>query len=448
MELTKKSKELLDLFSKNKCIKQNTSSDHTFDNILLEIYNDIHSAYSFRFGEIEKDTTNKRTGKFLPKISVSEINHVREIPYPTKFPISSFPEEIRQHINMTSKHRIDYTIKNYHRKEKEVSFHFILGDKQSTNPNKYISYAKHMLAWLDIVDEYSYKNCADKLDVYLYFTELQKGMPSSNMHVLGENNVNTAFTTTCPKTSEIVIFRAEEWFKVFMHETFHNFALDFSDMNTDVCHDKIRKIFDVESDVNLYEAYTETWAEIFNICFFSYHSLNHDLKNDAIYFPSHKDYVKKQKLFLKSVKSSLNIERGYSIFQMIKVLGFMGLSYEILISPKEDNQILRNTLYKEDSNILAYYVIKAIIMSNYKDFLIWCNTNNTSLLQFKSTQKNQLLFCDFIKKHYKQSSFLSQVSCFEEYTSELLEKHRKAKKKHTINSFLLNNLRMTIYELE
>jgi hypothetical protein len=84
---------------------------------------------------------------------------------------------------------------------------------------------------------------------------------------------------------------------------------------------------------------------------------------------------------------------------MIKVLGFMGLSYEILISPKEDNQILRNTLYKEDSNILAYFVIKAIIMSNYKDFLIWCNTNNTSLLQFKSTQKNQLLFCDFIKKH-------------------------------------------------
>ena len=28
------------------------------------------------------------------------------------------------------------------------------------------------------------------------------------------------------------------------------------------------------------------------------------------------------------------------------------------------------------------------------------------------------------------------------------EKHRKAKKKPTINSFLLNNLRMTIYELE
>ena len=448
MELTKKSKEMLSLFSKNKCIKHTIAGDHSLDKILLEIYNDIHRGYSFRFGEVEKETTNKKISKFLPKISVSEINNVREIPYPTKFPITSFPEEVRQYINLTSKHRIDYTIKNNHRKEKEVSFHFILGDIPSINPNKYISYAKHMLVWLDIVDEYAFKNCADKLDVYLYFTDLQKGMPSSNMHVLGENNVNTAFTTTCPKKSEIVIFRAEEWFKVFMHETFHNFALDFSDMNTDVCHDKIRKIFDVESDVNLYEAYTETWAEIFNICFFSYHSLKQDLKNNAIYSPSYKDYVKNQKLFLRIVKTNLNIEKEYSIFQMIKVLGFMGLSYEILISPNEDNQILRKTLYKEDSNILAYYVIKAIIMSNYKDFLIWCNSNNTSLLQFKSTQKNQLLFCDFIKKHYKQSSFLSQVSCSEEYTSELLEKHRKAKKKSTINSFLLNNLRMTIFELE
>ena len=133
---------------------------------------------------------------------------------------------------------------------------------------------------------------------------------------------------------------------------------------------------------------------------------------------------------------------------MIKALGFMGLSYEVLISNSKDNQVLKDTLYKEDSNILAYYVIKAIIMCNYKDFLIWCKNNNTSLLQFKTTQKNQTLFCDFIKKHYNQDSFLSQVTCFEEYTSELLEKHRKAKKKSTKNSFLLNNLRMTIFELE
>ena len=447
MELTQKSNELLDLFSKNKCIKQKNISDRNFDNILLEIYDDIHTAYSLRFGEIEKETKRR---SFLPKISVSEINHVREIPYPTKFPVSSFPEEIRQHINLTSKHRIDYTIKTNHRKEKEISFHFILDDKSylGSNPNKYISYAKHMLAWLDIVNDYAYRNCADKLDVYLYFTDLQKCMPSSNMHVLGENNVNTAFTTTCPKTSEIVIFRKEEWFKVFMHETFHNFALDFSDMNTDSAHSKIRKIFDVESDVNLFEAYTESWAEIFNICFFSYHSLDHELKNREIYSSTYKDYAKKQRLFLKITKSSLNIEKGYSIFQMIKALGFMGLSYEVLISNSKDNQVLKDTLYKEDSNILAYYVIKAIIMCNYKDFLIWCKNNNTSLLQFKTTQKNQTLFCDFIKKHYNQDSFLSQVTCFEEYTSELLEKHRKAKKKSTKNSFLLNNLRMTIFELE
>ena len=31
--------------------------------------------------------------------------------------------------------------------------------------------------------------------------------------------------------SEIIIFRNEEWFKVFVHETFHLFGVDFSNMS-------------------------------------------------------------------------------------------------------------------------------------------------------------------------------------------------------------------------
>jgi len=124
--------------------------------------------------------------------------------------------------------------------------------------------------WLYIINQYASKQCANSLVIYLYFTSLEKRIPNSNISILDEINVNTAFTSTCPKDSEIVVFRKEEWFKVFIHETFHNFALDFSDMNNNDAHKCILDIFKVNSNVNLYEAYTEFWAEIMNALFCSF----------------------------------------------------------------------------------------------------------------------------------------------------------------------------------
>jgi L-rhamnose isomerase len=68
--------------------------------------------------------------------------------------------------------------------------------------------------------------------IYIYHTSLLKILPNTNVDILNENNVNTAFTRTCPSNSEIVVFRKEEWFKVFIHETFHSFGIDFASMNT------------------------------------------------------------------------------------------------------------------------------------------------------------------------------------------------------------------------
>ena len=72
-------------------------------------------------------------------------------------------------------------------------------------------------------------------------------LPSTNIEILNSSHVNTAFTRTCPKKSEIVVFRKEEWFKVFIHESFHNFGLDFSDMNNAECTSRILDIFPVNS---------------------------------------------------------------------------------------------------------------------------------------------------------------------------------------------------------
>ena len=72
--------------------------------------------------------------------------------------------------------------------------------------------------------------------VFIYSTELTKNLPNSNIDILDQIHVNTAFTYSCiEQSNEIVIFRKEEWLKVLIHESFHNFGLDFSDMNTSEC---------------------------------------------------------------------------------------------------------------------------------------------------------------------------------------------------------------------
>ena len=91
-------------------------------------------------------------------------------------------------------------------------------------------------------------------------------MPDSNIDIIDQIHVNTGFTTTCPVDSEIVIFREEEWFKVFIHETFHNFALDFSDMNNSACHkivlDILSQFYGAKGDLKKSAEYDKKKADV------------------------------------------------------------------------------------------------------------------------------------------------------------------------------------------
>jgi hypothetical protein len=236
--------------------------------------------------------------------------------------------------------------------------------------------------------------------------------------------VNTAFTTTCSKDSEIVIFRKEEWLKVFIHETFHNFGLDFSTLNNNQTHECIHNIYKVKSSINAYEAYTEFWAEIINALFCSYY----DTPNNDI------------NTFLSNCEFYINFERIYSTFQLVKTLDFMGLQYNDLYSNSKQSEIIRENLYKENTNVLAYYIIKTVLMNNYTGFLSWCKTNNLLLLDFKKTTGNQKQFCEFIEKNYKKQSLINNIHQSEIFLSKL-------KKKKEANQFILTNMRMSILEL-
>jgi hypothetical protein len=310
---------------------------------------------------------------------------------------------------------------------RNITIVFLTEDNQ---PEKlidvYNNYVDYMLVWLYIVDLYASKSCSPDLKIFVYHTSLLKNLPLSNIDILNENNVNTAFTRTCPVDSEIVIFRKEEWFKVFMHETFHNFGLDFSGMNIDVeiSNKKILEIFPVNSDVNLFEAYTEFWARIMNVSFCSFVNM------------VDKDDINE---FLRNVKILINFENSFAFFQMVKVLDFMGLSYKNLYYKKTD--MMRKTLYKEHTNVLSYYVITLILLNNYEDFLLWCDKNNIEIMNFNKTLNNLFDFCKFIKKRYNTHDMLEGVICGE----KLLKNIKKLKDKKCI--YILNNLRMSICEM-
>jgi len=417
MKLSKNSKQLMLFFTKNKHINNQCQTKLT-KNILTELYDDIFDAHKYLL-------SLKQKGSYFTVLT-KKIVSATQIVRPQNFNSKSFPEVIRKHINELTMSELTYTFSLFGR---SIKIHFVVEeDNVELKLDTYNKYVDTIIMWLYILNQYASKQCSRSLVIYLYFTSLEKNLPGSDIHILDETNVNTAFTTTCPRDSEIVVFRKEEWFKVLIHETFHNFALDFSDMNNNEAHRCILDIFKVKSDVNLYESYTEFWAEIMNALFCSFFSLKD--KTNIYEFLSNSEFF-------------INFETTYSFFQLVKTLNFMGLNYKDLYSKTEKSRMLRENLYKEKTNVLAYYVIKTIMINNYQGFLSWCKKNNFSLLQFKKTLANQKEFCSFIEKNYKTSSMLEGVRL----TDEFLNTIEKKKKNTEHLNYILTNLRMSICEL-
>lgn len=418
MKLTRKSRELLSFFNNNKYI-DTPKVTNTTNNILLKIYQDILDAYLF--------LQTLKTNKNIYNVVIKKIDTYNEVTKPQNFNLKSFPPDIIKHINEMSFSEITY---NFNILGRTCKIHFIVEETNvELKLKEYDKYIENIIMWFYILNLYSSKNCANSIVIYFYFTSLEKNLPNSKIYILDENHINTAFTTTCPKDSEIVIFRKEEWFKVFIHETFHNFGLDFSDMNNDNCHKNILSIFNVNSDVNAYEAYTEFWAEIINCCFCSFLLLKN--KEDT-------------GEFLNNSVILINFERKYSFFQLVKILDYMGLDYKNLYSTDSQSKTMRENLYKEKTNVLAYYVLKTILLNNYTDFLLWCDKNNLSLISFKKTFTNQNKFCEFIFKNYKKKNMLENINNAKLFLNNL---YSSKKVTNNLKTFLLSNLRMTICEL-
>jgi len=301
-------------------------------------------------------------------------------------------------------------------------------DKNSSKPQIiewFDEVKKQIYYWLYIASMESTKGCSKRMNIYLYFTNLKKELPKNG--TLGEMNVNTAYTFSCSISdsgdNEMYIYRKEEWFKVFIHESFHSFALDFSNMSRDFTDKKILKIFPLHIDLRFYETYTEMWAEVINIIYIVYSSKVENKMAKVI------EYLKMEQLF--------------SLFQALKILKYNHISYVELYEMTESAKLKRIHNYKESTPIMAYYILKSICMMNVGEFIEWTTLSNKGSLNFRKTESNLESFINFIKERYNRSDFLKAVEFTEGYYSTLI------KRKMIGGGFsydVLNNLRMSMFE--
>ena len=99
--------------------------------------------------------------------------------------------------------------------------------------------------WLFIVQPHIKPQCGNILNINIIFSNEKKKLLIRE--TLDTIHANSAFTTSCKKEASICVYRLEEWFKVFIHETFHCLGMDFSHMNNDIAESMVFKLFQVEN---------------------------------------------------------------------------------------------------------------------------------------------------------------------------------------------------------
>ena len=342
--------------------------------------------------------TQKNAGCF--KFQDSAIDVQSQVPHPETFSDKYLSREMRECIKNNSKKVLTFNCKI---NQRDILLHFVLfkNHRCQESVSYYKTYAHRVFMWLHMVSLKS--KCVESLDIYIYLTPFKKELPENKSEVIGPVNANTGYTYRCEKKNEIVIYREEEWFKVLIHETMHTFGNDFDTEDgvddTTATMAYMKKLFSLPQGVNiqLSETYSEIWARIMNVAFQTY------FKNP----PSLESRTAKQ--FKKNFEFYLHLESIFSLYQCIKILDFMGVNYQHLVSDSEHSKNMMRSFYRENTHVFAYYVLTSILLNNRDDFLSWCLKNNGSGLNMFKVKAKRHEFASLIASCYKKIDLLHKI---------------------------------------
>lgn len=207
---------------------------------------------------------------------------------------------------------------------------------------------------VSFMDHCSHNEEINKLTLSFYLLDDKKEV--KRVKILGPNEVNGGATIMTDNPS-IVMWRKEEILKVLIHELVHAFAYDHSREGDEASLVKhYQQKYNVSSQVlNIFEAYTEIWAELIHCYLLSDYILKH-----------RKLKISKYELF----NALVQIERKFSLEQCQCVLHL------------HDEEITKDI--NKETNVLPYYVIVGEIYESLQKFLQFCLHNNTKFIHIKN----------------------------------------------------------------
>ena len=238
-------------------------------------------------------------------------------------------------------------------KGKTYIFDFIIYNDELAIKNLDLIVEK-MLLVLQLIIAISNNELRNGQHVTFFLTPFQKKL-NSNSNILGAKNVNSGFTYPYLKNGVTFIYRKEEFFKVFIHESIHYYGIDkalHKDFSNDPKYNrnynKFINSFNIRpqdiAKIGINEALTEYWTFIIYIIAQSYK------KSIAL------------ANFIYEFENSYKLELLHIIFQVVKILNYNKLTYSEFLT-KYSNQ------YKETSHIFSYYIVKTLLVYNHSDLL-------------------------------------------------------------------------------
>jgi hypothetical protein len=191
--------------------------------------------------------------------------------------------------------------------------------------------------------------------ITFFLTPFKKKLNNSNTNVLGAKNVNSGFTYPYLINGITFIYRKEEFFKVFIHESIHYYGIDkalhkdFSkDPNYNINYNKFINLFNINDhdivNISINEGLTEYWTFIIHLIALSYKK-SITLAN-----------------FINKFENLYKLELLHIIFQVVKILNYNKLTYSQFLTKS-------SAKYRETSHIFSYYIVKTLLVYNHENLL-------------------------------------------------------------------------------
>jgi hypothetical protein len=370
------------LNKEGKYIIQNNTNNNFFKNI-YKILNDIGDKITILKEKSIEKGLNIENSNYLP-------NHIRIY--------------MNNKINVT---HIKYKL-NFYNKNVFINYYLVDNNKSEEKLHNDINFLAQFVYLMYNITKYKHTN--NIFDIYL--TNFKKELGSNN--IIDVQNINSGVCYFNDINRKVLIFRNEEYIKVFIHEFLHSCHIDkylHDNTNTNI-YEKFN--FDyIKTKIRLDETYTEFWCNIIYISIFSYNLSKNSTINNYI------------NIFDKLMEKQIY----FSVLQSVKILNIYNIKYLDTI-----NNTVHN--YSEGTHALSYYYFKSLLLFKYKNVMNMCEEN---IIANKTTKEN-------IEKHLiKIRTNKKLINLFNKFENDL-KKLNKSKKNDRI-SFILKNLYMCYIEI-